>query len=218
MDETTMPVDKSPISALEPLVMPIVSAIPLGQFKKWVSAYFHPAQVFESQRSSINSNKLGLELVLMSLLPIIITLVNLFIKLPSPNAILGSLLVIVISILSFVLSFVVSALLLFVIAKILGGKAGYYEHSYSIALLLGAFYVLTFPFYLLSLVPLVGAVLSIVIALIGLYNVYNFFLMMKYVHQLSSIRAALLALIPIIIMVALFGTLIMAVIGLSAIK
>jgi hypothetical protein len=207
----------SPLGPIEPAVMGIISAIPVPQLKIWAAAYFRPAETFDSQRASICSNKLGVELAMMSLIPFIVAFLAMLAALQqSPNILLAFAVLLVVSVLSFVLGFVIVSVLLFILAKILGGKAPFYEHSYALALVAGGYYVMAFPFYLLNLIPLVGGIFGFAILLIGLYDIYNFFVMMRHAHQLSSARAAVLVAVPIVIMGALMGAAILAMIGLAA--
>ena len=190
----------------KPLATSIVSAIPASPFKTWVAAYFWPIQTFEAQKSSISPNRLGIELVIMSLLVILEAFLTMMIASPSQTLVLAFAIILGITVILFIVAFVIGTGILYIVAKILGGKGAFFEHAYAIAMILGGALVLAAPFELLRMVPFTGAIAGLAILLIALYNVYNFSVMMQHVHRIS--RAKTYVLIAVVLL--LVGGLIVA--------
>ena len=195
---------------IERCVLGILSAIPISEFGIWVKAYFHPVETFEAQKGSITIQRLCIALALVStvfaIANTIITIltatmprVKLSIELvPSIGAALVFLFV------AFFIGFSVVICLLYAVAKILSGKGKITEHAYAIVALAGALYLLAFalglPFYVLAVfVPDIAMAASVIGLLVCIYAIYDYFVLMRHVHRLSSVRAALLFIIPVLV-------------------
>jgi hypothetical protein len=116
----------------------------------------------------------------------------------------------------FVIGGFIGSAILFVLAKILGGKGSFMEHTLGLTLIAGANYATGFPFMVLSGIPLVGGLFYLVLLPLGLYVLYDQYLMVKRIHQFSSMRAALFIILPIIIAIILVVVLLGALIAMFA--
>ncbi|MFA6908083.1 MAG: YIP1 family protein [Candidatus Micrarchaeia archaeon] len=183
----------------KPLATGIVSAIPASPFKTWVAAYFWPSQTFDAQKSSISPNRLGIELVAMSLIPVILAFLTMMVASPSQNVIIAFAVLLGIVAVSFLVAFAIVAGALYIVAKMLGGKGAFFEHAYAIAMILGGAFVLAVPFELLRMVPFMGAIAGLAILLLALYNVYNFSVMMQHVHRISRAKTYVLIVVALLL-------------------
>ena len=109
----------------------------------------------------------------------------------------------VLTFLIIVVGVLVENVIYFIIAKLLGGKGTFKEQFYLIALFTAPLVVLT----ILNALPFVGI---FIYALLMLYSFYPRTIAIKEAHQLSTLRAVAVWLIPLIIMsVLVVGVLVM---------
>ena len=85
------------------------------------------------------------------------------------------------------------------LAKIFGGKGGFREQTAALTLVIGGIAVIGFVFIALSNIMVVGAIFGLIYMLVSLYGIYNMYLTIKEVHALSSTKAALVVIIPVIL-------------------
>jgi len=187
-----------PLGSIENMVMPIALAIPVSQVKTWLSAYFHPVETFDSNKKDATLGGVVVHMALVGVLVAVATLLSSVASLNIGAAAVSAVLLIAYPII-FVIGGLIGSALLFVLAKILGGKGGFMEQTLGIVLLTGGYYALGFPFIVLSGIPLLGFFFGLVTLLLSLYNLYNEYLMVKRIHQFSSMRAVLFIVLPIII-------------------
>ena len=191
-------------------MLAVLSVIPIPQFKIWVKAFFHPAETFDAQKDSITIQRLCIALLLVSFLFAIASTISTIFTVTIPRVKLSIEIVpsigssMVFLFVAFFVGFSVFVGLLYALAKILGGRGSFTEHAYVIAILAGALYLLAFalglPFYVLSVIaPNIAVVASAIGLLVSIYAIYDCFVMMRHVHQLSNIRAALLCISPILL-------------------
>lgn len=110
------------------------------------------------------------------------------------------------SVLMFVIAIVVTPLLLvlgafilnlisFIVCKILGGKGSYTDQFYHFSIPGGGMVMLN---TILRMIPCAGAPLGM---LLILYFLYPSFLIYRRVHKLSNVRAAIVALLPLLLLI-----------------
>ncbi|MBI2445240.1 YIP1 family protein [Candidatus Micrarchaeota archaeon] len=108
----------------------------------------------------------------------------------------------------------ISAGIYFVFAKLLGGTGDFKTHYYLPSLYVIPVTVLTL---VLNMIPFLGSILGFVL---GLYNLYLMTLAYKEAHGLSTLKAVLVWLLPIIVIillvVLLMGSLIAVIAGAGA--
>jgi len=104
--------------------------------------------------------------------------------------------------------------LMFIFARILGGKGNFPSHFYHLSILIGGL-LTTVAF--LNLLPVIGFLLSIGVIF---YSAYLFFLVYSRLHKLGPIRSIFLAIFPVIaallfllLMIILFAVVIGAIAG-----
>ena len=102
--------------------------------------------------------------------------------------------------------FVFSAIL-YVIAKLLKGQGTFDTHMYFIALLYSPIVIIQ---GILSIIPIVGAALGV---LVSLYGLYLLTIAIKQAHKVSTEKAVLIWLIPVIVIALILGAMLMAVIS-----
>lgn len=190
------------LAPVENLYMPIVSAIPLAQMKTWAYAYFHPVDAYGENKKSADFGTVAVHLVLIGLVAWVASMLSYVLGLNFIALGIGLFGIILTPLMLLIAGFIGSAIY-WIIAKIFGGKGGFMEQTLALALLLGGYTVVAFPFTVLAGIPLVGWILGLVTLLISLYNLYNLYLVTMEVHSLSSGKAIIVVLIPIILAVLL---------------
>jgi len=198
-------VNKSSLGPVETFASGIVSAVPIGQFKEWVSAYFHPAEAVAAQTDK-SASAIAIHFVLIGLIGALEGLIGLAVLMAfAPGTGVAALLiaapimVIGYPIAAVVFGFIASAVY-FVFAKILGGKGSFLWQTHGMVLVSGGAALLSFPFQLLGSVPLIGILLSLAVLVIGLYGLYSQYRVIKTVHSLSSLRAVAVLILPLLIL------------------
>ncbi len=187
---------------IEAIVMPILKKIPLKQAQVWAAAYFRPMATYELHKKEAEISRVAVHFALAGAM---LWLAAFIASLLSLNP-LGALILlpgVIIYPIVLVISGFISSIAYFILAKILGGKGGFMQQTLAMALILGGYAVLAFPFSALSGIPIVGGILALAALLIGLYNLYNGYLVIKGVHQLSTLKAAAVVLIPLVILAVL---------------
>ena len=204
------------LAPVEDFVMSLAPSIPVAQVKTWLSAYFHPMETFESNKKDSNLGGVVVHLVLIGLLSWLVAILASLAGLNVVGAIAAAVLILLFPIIFLVIGFV-GSIVLFILAKIFGGKGGFVEQTFAFTLIVGAWVAMSAPFDVLGGIILVGFLFKIVSLLIGVYNIYNAYLVVKGVHQLSSKRAAAVVLIPLAVGIILYAALVaMALAALAA--
>ncbi len=99
--------------------------------------------------------------------------------------------------------FLIGQAVQWVLAKILGGKGAFSEQAYFSSFIYAGYATVS----ILSLIPCVGSIVMLIAALLLLYLT---FMMLKKVHSLSSLRAAAVIATPILLFIALYIILVLA--------
>ena len=186
------------LAPIENFYMPIISAVPFARLKTWASAYFHPVETFQKNKSDSNWGAIAVHLVLIGLLYWVALLLESIIGL---NFILfGATLVMVIAlVIGIPIAGVVGSIIYYVVAKLLGGKGSFTNQTLALTLVFGGLITVGFPLIALSNVLLVGWIFGLLYMLAGLYGLYNMYLVVKDVHSLSSGKAIVVVLVPIVL-------------------
>ncbi len=170
-------------------------------FNVWINAFLKPKETFASEKANASLGKGVLYILIGSLIYGIITLIGQLITgiissdaLGMISGLIGAVIITPLIILILDLIFVG---VYFVIAKIFGGKG-----SYTSILYLDSLY--TIPQLALmgifALVPIVGGILNL---LLLAYSIYLFYLVIKESQELSSGKAIIVTLIPIVLVILL---------------
>ncbi len=113
-----------------------------------------------------------------------------------------------------VIGSLIGSAILFVFAKLLGGTGDFKTHYFLPSLYIIPITLLSFVF---NVIPILGAILGFIL---GLYTMYLLTMAMKEAHGLSTLKADLVWLLPIIVVillvVLLFGALFAAIAGAAA--
>lgn len=195
------------LSQIEGMVMGVVSAIPVPHFKTWVHAYFHPYEMVENEKGNANFGNVATNAaiigVIAGLLTALLILITSFFK-PSAEGIVGAIIagaimVIIYPIIMVIGTFISSAIY-FVFAKLMGGKGSYMMQTLGITLISGGTMLLNIPFMVLGIIPCIGAIFSLASLVVSLYALYSEVRMIKAVHQLSTMKAVAVIVLPLIIL------------------
>ncbi|MGC8923851.1 MAG: hypothetical protein ACP5KJ_01500 [Candidatus Micrarchaeia archaeon] len=188
----------------------IISYIPYKRVKVWKEFFLKPEEKLESSITSTSS--IIVDLYVMSLLSMFIGLLNpLVIILIAINP-----LVFVIVLALFLLLpilYILHSLLEFIVARIVGGKAGFRVHlNASVLPLLGMWAVLLLlsiiqiPIGILSYIPVISCIVTPFIYLISgitmilyIYTLYIKFIAFKKAHGISGIKSAAVVIVPLLI-------------------
>jgi len=209
----TSQISGNPVTGwIERCALAALSAIPIPQFKVWVKAFFHPAETFDAQKSNISFRRIAIELsIILLICAIFIAIYSVsnngkhIIDIASLNGVAG---IVGLFPILFV-EFFVFAGLLYILAKIIGGKGRVGEHTYAIVMVAGALVVLCLlPLLLLYTLNIVirdaGMAVPHALMVVSMFSIalillfacicgtYKYLVMMRHVHKLSTIRIALL--------------------------
>jgi hypothetical protein len=108
--------------------------------------------------------------------------------------------------------YIISAIY-FIVAKVLGGKGGFLEQTYCMALVSGGMVLMMVPFNVLQMLPIVGWIFGLLGLAVGLYGIISQYRMIRAVHSLSQLRAIVVLVVPMILIMAL----VFVIIGVAAI-
>ena len=233
---------KAPASSLgsvENAVLGAVSVFRSQRLKAWVSAYFRPAETCGAgplSGAAVTLMFAGLINAVVNGLVNLIVLVAFFGLLGGGigglaaganggmmGGAVGGAIGLVAAVVAFIIGviltpiiviiagFIVSAIY-FVIARVLGGKGSFTLQTHGFALVFAGTMLLALPFNVLGLLPWVGGIFAIAAMLVNLYSIYSYYRLFRAVHQLSSMRAAVVTLLPVLVLAALlvlvFGSLV----------
>lgn len=197
---------------------------PYPNAKKWLGVFTNPHETMKKEMKGSLGD--GVKDLLVSSIPYailsgIVTLVN--------ELIFGG------NILSGILSFIMSVVLLpivvlvamllgtgvvWVIAKVLGGKGTYTSQFYLSALVASGGLVISTVLVIPTAIPLIGLIFAIVSFVIGLYQIYLYMKLVRMTHSVSRVVAAISVLLPLavvaIILFVLFAAMVAAIMGSAA--
>jgi len=175
-------------------------------FRKWADALRHPNALFRKESAARSFSEGAVSTILSGVIVAIISLVSL--NIPGGTsattammtygfaAMLSFAMIVVFPILSLV-GWLIGSVILYIFAKVLGGKGTFTAQSHSLALLNSAFGVLmSLIALILTPVPLAGIAVLIIISI---YNLYALTVSLRSVHRYSNAHAVLTWLIPMII-------------------
>jgi len=196
------PGNASPLSFIEGPVMAIAKAIPIRQMQAWFLAYFRPLESYHSSKMEANLGGILFHLVLIGLVVWLVAAASSLLKDKAPEALPLLQWLVLYPVIVIIVTFVMSAIY-FLVAKLLGGKAGFMEQTLALVLLYGAGVGMSAPFNILAAIPLIGALFGLIAMLVSLYNIYNYYVMVKSIHQLSAFRAILVLIIPFLVVLGI---------------
>ncbi len=189
----------------------IFNMAPFQQIKTWILAYIHPVQTFEAQKSSISAKKICIDLALIYIISFLFFLILTLVFRGTTTQLLGYFLP---NTLPFFIFFSAIAAFFFVVARLVGGKAGLLEHVYAFDLLYGGLGIIlaigytgiivtsSLFFNVLNTSKATEYFLGFSLLTI-LFLVYDFIVLLRHIHKLSIIRTALLVLLTPILAVFL---------------
>ena len=198
------------LSQVEGIANGAYGALKFEPFMKWLNAYFHPYQSYEKEQKNANFGSATAMFAYIGLVNAVIAIVVMAVLLAFalplvgvPLTIVGAVTMLILyPIASVIVGFIIS-LIYFVIAKIVGGKGGYMVQTYAMALVSGGVVLMMLPFNILGSVPSIGGIFSLLGMLVALYGLLSQYRMIRAVHSLSQLRAAIVLLVPIVLLVAL---------------
>ncbi len=190
----------------------VVNRIKYDRLKIWKHVFFHPSATFAEQDKNADLARGAKDVFIAHLPMLLMGLVFVAFYILLGVAATGGLMllalpiVIGIVLLYFlfpVMGWLVAAAVYFIIAKMLGGKATFTRHAYSLALASASTVIFTLPFALLSFVPCLGYLAQMVGGIIGFYGIYLAFSATRATHGLSDGKSAVVILAPIAIAILL---------------
>jgi hypothetical protein len=184
-------------------------ALNFEPFVKWLDAYFHPYQSYEKEKKNADFGSATTTFAYIGLVNAVIAIVVMALVLALALPFVGIsltiagaiMLLVAYPIASVIVGFMVS-LLYFVIAKVVGGKGGYMEQTYAMALVSGGVTLMILPFNVLQIVPLVGGIFGLAGLAVALYGIVSQYRMIRAVHSLSQLRAIIVLLVPFLLIMA----------------
>ncbi len=192
------------LAPVEDFVMGIMSNMPVckSRFMTWASAYFNPMKEFDANKKDSNAGKIIVHLAIAGVVIWAASFIATIISGGMTTAMFMLPGVIVTPIFLVIAAFIGSAIL-FVIAKVLGAKGGFMEQTLGISLVFGGYTLIDAPLTVLAAIPFIGWAFSLIALLVALYALYSYYRLIKGVHKLSSIKAAIVILLPIVVAIVL---------------
>ena len=191
------------LGPIESFAMSVVSPLPIKQLSAWISAFFRPVETYEAEKGNALFSGTLVYLLLIGLvsgaLSFLLYLVgsalgdSLALQVGIAEAFLTYL--IISPLFLTVLAFIFSAFL-FVVAKVLGGKGGYIQQTFGLTLVYGGLVLVSIPFSILARLPFVGFLFALISLLPLIYAIYGYFLLLRHMHGVSSLRTAIIMLVP----------------------
>jgi len=209
----------------------IVKAVNYDRLKLWKEVLFHPTETLSSETKNADLGRgakdvfiASIPQIFMSILGSILFLLYfgviglisaapLGLGLPAILVIMIFwVLLIVLSILAPIINWLITSVMQYVMAKILGGKGDFKTHAYLVALVTASTTVVIAIFLLMdivmSFIPCIGwlfsSILRVLILLIGLYNLYLQYKVVRLVHGFDRTKALITILLSILVLAALF--------------
>ena len=210
----------------------VVKSLNYDRLRIWKEIFFHPTKTFTEQNPKAQLGR-GAKDVFISAIPgIVLGLLfiliyaavlslygAIFVAAEPALAPLFSLgvgamiLLIILYVISPVVWWIIASAVQYIVAKLLGGKANFRQHAYMTALAIASATAFTVPFMILSLVPCINYIAQPVIMLIGFYGIYLQFSGVRVVHKISDWKSAVVALIPMVLLILIIVGLYMALVA-----
>ena len=199
---------KSGIGAIENFYADLM---PCKALKTWVSALFRPAGIFDSEKKNAKGKEIATTLASIGLVSGVVWGIVAIIKaafgLGAATGLASALIVFAVALVIYPIAYIIGGFIdsgvFFILAKILGGKGNYMEQTLGIALICGGMMIVSAPFLVLAAIPVIGMLFSLASFAVMAYGLYSQYLLIKKVHQLSSMRAAAVIIIPVLAFLAL---------------
>jgi hypothetical protein len=212
--------DEKTLAQVEEIANKAVGATGVERFKAWLYAYFHPYQAYGKEGGNANLGSAVTTFAAIGLVQAVVAIVVMALVLAFamplvgvPFTIAGAIMMLIIYPIMGVIGGLVVSAIYFAVAKLLGGKGGFFEQAYCMALVSGGMALMLLPFNILQVVPLVGWIFGLLGLAIALYGIISQYRMIRAVHALSQLRAIVVLVVPAILIMAL----IVFVIGVAAI-
>jgi len=178
-------------------------------FSLWKNAVMNPKETFVKEKANASVGIGILYYFIAFLISGLLGMLGLFINIGTAITVTGAGVVIGAAIVGSILT-IIGQGILFIIAKLLGGKGTIIQQYYLVALYAAPLTILS---SVISLIPLVG-LLSL---LIGLYELYLLLLVLTEVHQYGMGKAALTVFLPaiiiLILLVIILGVAVISILG-----
>ncbi len=169
----------------------------LEEIKTWFNALIHPTELITKESGKSTWEDAFKRVILAGFLAGLVS--GFFIMLfqlaagKVVTAIIGWIIAMIVGPITAVIGWIIGAILLFITAKLLGGKADFARHTTDLT---WYYAPITFVTGIISWIPLIGQALG---ALIWLYGLYPLTMIIKVSHGLSTEKAVVVWLIWVII-------------------
>lgn len=197
------------LAQVEEIAMNSAGALGVAQFTAWLSAYFHPYQACGKEKKNAGMASAAAMFGLIGLVEagvaIIVMALVLAFALPIvgiPFTIAGAVVMLIAYPVGTVIFGFIGSALYYIVAKLLGGKGGFFEQAYCMALVSGGVVLMMAPFNVLQIAPLVGWVFGLLGLAVALYGIISQYRMIRAVHELSQLRAIVVLVVPALLIVA----------------
>lgn len=164
-------------------------------FEKWRDALTKPKETFRKERKNASlkeaAKHIGLAGLIAGAISAAITLLTLS---SAAFSIIYALFLLILTPISSILSLIIGSSILYLLAKLFGGKGDYSTQTYLLSLYQAPMLLLT---TMVAFIPLAGAVINIAIAV---YSLYLLTLALKETHNYSTGRAVATWLLSMIIL------------------
>jgi len=206
----------------------IAASVKYDRLTLWKEILFHPTKTLASEMATPSLKRAAKDVFVSSLPVLILGLIGVALLLgyvmifgiftafliPGLGVIgLGGLIAfaIIFLILYFlrpIISWFITAVIQFIIAKILGGKADFRTQAYLLGLANASTTAVESGLAIGSLIPCVGWLLQPIRMLVGFYGIYLNYKGVKIAHGLDKTRAAVVVLLPIVLWIGLIVALV----------
>ena len=198
------------LAQVEEIAMNAAGGLGVEQFKAWLSAYFHPYQAYDKEKKNSGAGSsagtfafIGLVQAVVAIIVMALVLAFAMPVVGIPFTIAGAIMLLIAYPILSVIGGIAVSVLYFILAKVLGGKGGFWEQTYCMALVSGGVMLMMVPFNVLQILPLIGWIFGLIGLAFGLYGVISQYRMIRAVHGLSQLRAIVVLVVPVILVMAL---------------
>jgi len=196
------------LDGVEKLALKAYSIFQFKSFGTWISAYFHPLEMLETELNAASLKSAAANLAIVGFMTGIVGVLSGIISLPFGGSFLESNVplplraaidVAAITALYVVQGFITSGIY-FVFAKILGGRGSFTSQTHTVALVMCGSALLAMPFGLFGEIPMLAGAVTAIALIFGLYSLYSCCRVLQKVHEFSQFRAALTVLLPFVLL------------------
>jgi len=198
------------LAQVEEIAMNAAGGLGVGQFKTWLSAYFHPYQAYGKEKKNSEMGSAVGTFVLIGLVQAVIAIIVMALVLAFalpvigvPLTIAGAVVMLIAYPIASAIGGVLVSVLYFILAKVLGGKGSFWEQTYCMALVSGGVVLMITPFNILQILPIIGWIFGLIGLAAALYGIISQYRMIRAVHSLSQLRAIVVLLVPMALLVLL---------------